>query len=246
MLNANEVFDISRTTEYTQAGKKGDLAAFSDVFRYKVLEMFGGWWFDADVLCIKDANEFSQLQHNRMVAGWQDNATVNGAVLYFSDQSLVNQLNNDVANFGFDFSWGAIGPELITSFVRLHNLQSEMQVTNIFYPVALSEFDLILRPDCAPECFARTQNAFTVHLWNEILRRYKIPKNMMPPKGSFLHSRFVQAVPELGKELCLSVASLDTLMSKRDNRISQRFKRLREKIKLLFGAGRKSDAELPN
>src|SRR5206468_3047474 len=32
---------------------KGSLAAFSDLFRYRLLLDQGGWWVDADVFCLK-------------------------------------------------------------------------------------------------------------------------------------------------------------------------------------------------
>ena len=37
-----------------QLGKgKGSLAAFSDLFRFKLLLDRGGWWVDADIFCLK-------------------------------------------------------------------------------------------------------------------------------------------------------------------------------------------------
>ena len=52
---------------------KGSYAGFSDIFRYKVLYEYGGWWADMDVTCLKplnfDAPYVFRTHHDLKVVG---------------------------------------------------------------------------------------------------------------------------------------------------------------------------------
>lgn len=64
LRNANEILPESSIFRYpknTYLGfGGGSFAGFSDVFRYKVLYEFGGWWTDMDVTCLKPLNEVTE------------------------------------------------------------------------------------------------------------------------------------------------------------------------------------------
>ena len=55
--DANLIIPESNVFKYSESGKidwgKGSYAGFSDVFRYKLLYEYGGWWIDMDVTCLK-------------------------------------------------------------------------------------------------------------------------------------------------------------------------------------------------
>lgn len=57
LKNANEILNETRVFRYKNTNKfghgKGSLAGFSDIFRYKLLYEFGGWWTDMDITCLK-------------------------------------------------------------------------------------------------------------------------------------------------------------------------------------------------
>lgn len=61
LRNANEILPESSIFRYpknTYLGfGGGSFAGFSDVFRYKVLYEYGGWWSDMDVTCLKPLQE---------------------------------------------------------------------------------------------------------------------------------------------------------------------------------------------
>jgi hypothetical protein len=63
LRNANEILPegaIFRYPKNTYLGfGGGSFAGFSDVFRYKVLYEYGGWWSDMDVTCLKQLKEVS-------------------------------------------------------------------------------------------------------------------------------------------------------------------------------------------
>ncbi|MCO5260548.1 MAG: hypothetical protein M9916_10425 [Crocinitomicaceae bacterium] len=58
--DANEIIPKEKVFKYSDKSKidwgKGSYAGFSDVFRYKLLYEYGGWWVDMDVTCFKPFN----------------------------------------------------------------------------------------------------------------------------------------------------------------------------------------------
>lgn len=57
LKNASEIIPKDYVFSYKSKNKfghgKGSYAGFSDIFRYKLLHEFGGWWVDMDVTCLK-------------------------------------------------------------------------------------------------------------------------------------------------------------------------------------------------
>jgi hypothetical protein len=59
LRDANQVISRNKIFRYPENGQidvefgKGSFAGFSDIFRYKLLYEFGGWYTDMDVTCLK-------------------------------------------------------------------------------------------------------------------------------------------------------------------------------------------------
>jgi len=57
LRDASEIIPSSKIFSYRFSDQfghgKGSYAGFSDIFRYKLLYMYGGWWVDMDVTCLK-------------------------------------------------------------------------------------------------------------------------------------------------------------------------------------------------
>ena len=51
IIPREKVFSYRHTNQFGHG--KGSYAGFSDIFRYKLLYMYGGWWTDMDVTCLK-------------------------------------------------------------------------------------------------------------------------------------------------------------------------------------------------
>jgi hypothetical protein len=60
VMDANSIFAEDKIFRYKYKDQyghgKGSLAGFSDIFRYKLLYEYGGWWVDMDVTCLKPLN----------------------------------------------------------------------------------------------------------------------------------------------------------------------------------------------
>jgi hypothetical protein len=57
LKDANEIIPTKEVFQYSNENQfghgKGSYAGFSDIFRYKLLYEYGGWWTDMDITCLK-------------------------------------------------------------------------------------------------------------------------------------------------------------------------------------------------
>ncbi len=213
IVDARLLADESEVLAYTQGGHAGSIAAFTDIFRYRVLQKQPGWWFDTDVVCLKDGAELEKLQAgvSGILVGEEAQGKLNGAVLYVGDTAAAAELERLANAKGFVFEWGDIGPQLITQYLADRPERVKVAPPSAFYPVHYLETAMLLRQEDADECQRRVQSSVCVHLWNEFLRRWEIPKNMLPPEGSFLHRLFTQLEMTVAADACLPPASFEAL-----------------------------------
>lgn len=54
IIPENKIFRYKYKNQYGHG--KGSLGGFSDIFRYKLLYEYGGWWTDMDITCLKPLN----------------------------------------------------------------------------------------------------------------------------------------------------------------------------------------------
>lgn len=210
--DAAEILPRSDLGKYTQGGMKANITAFSDAFRFTLLSKEPGWWLDADVICLRPAGDFTALASGKnIVCGREDNKTISVGVLHIPDASLQHTLLEELATSGTDFPWAYIGPGLLTRVLTRLNMQGVALPPQAFYPVSYLAPLLALHPDKTEEMDRLCQGAYTYHLWNEILRRLAIPKNILPPEGSWLHQQFIKALPEAAHLPCLELPTLKAL-----------------------------------
>lgn len=118
VLDANEIINGSKV--FIDAGGHKTYAGFSDLFRYTRLYNYGGTWLDLDVLLIGNINEkydddificseptFRFYMHPNC-----------GAIRFPKGDSLVEHMLNYSIETGNEFSFGQIGPRLITESLK--------------------------------------------------------------------------------------------------------------------------------
>jgi len=86
--------------------------------------------------------------------------------------------------------WGETGPMLLTALQPIHAALLPIAPRESAYAVGADEFQKFLLPEAREEIEARTANSTFVHLWNEMWRRAGVPKNIAPPRGSWLDRMF--------------------------------------------------------
>jgi hypothetical protein len=182
VCDATEIFSEKEFFVYSDGPGQGSPAAFSDLFRYKLLVDKGGWWVDTDVLCLT-----AEIPAYKRFFAFQDTTVVNGAVLYFQphDPIMIRCLA-EALSLGRKFRYGEIGPYLLTRVLRELGFLHLAQKAQICYPLFYTEVLDTLRPQMLLPISESLTGSLFLHLWNEGLRRYGISKKALPPKGSFL------------------------------------------------------------
>jgi hypothetical protein len=200
LKDARQILSEDHLYKYTQRGEKGNLAAFSDVFRFTLVHKNPGeWWIDSDVICLKNQIEFSKLKESRdIVIGWEgytpwvrnNSGKCNGAILSVPNEEVSNKMliaQKHICDTVPDIQWGGIGPNLLTQFVKKYKLENQVLNESFFYPVFWESAMLFNDPAYYKIIMEATKNSHTCHLWNEVLRIHKFDKNELPEKDSYLH-----------------------------------------------------------
>lgn len=196
--DANLVLPRNVNLKQEFAGKpesKALLASFSDYFRYKVVSMYGGWWFDTDCFCLKNVEEFKSVKEGRMIVSGKQNEDFNslhhigcGAFwmneiiskkLIVEFEEMINNVSGEVKAFGF------FGPEFFTNFVKAYNLYEDILPPKSFYAIHWDETDLTIYPENLQIALDRTKDSLLSHIYTTPFVEKNIDKNN-PIEGSFL------------------------------------------------------------
>ena len=176
LKNANELIDESELF----LNQRGSYAGFSDYFRYKVLNTFGGLYADTDVIALKEADELPEKEFLVSERGSNSNSekvNINGNVIYCPRPSKGNVI--DLAyvysrNFRKeDISWSEIGPSLLTAITTIYPRHSfEIHPPSFANPIPWW--------DCPKKLLMSgtklTKETFFIHCYNEMWRRHSVDK----------------------------------------------------------------------
>jgi len=169
-------------------------ALHSDLFRYAALHRFGGWYADLDMICLRG------LPAGKVYLARESGALVNGAVMKFPARSPVMAAALDESRARLpQTARGApmtsrllLGPDLVTTLVHDYALDHVLRPASRAYPIDFIDTPAMFDPRRRDELDERIADADFVHLWNEYWRRVRIPKDLGPPKGSFLDGLFAR------------------------------------------------------
>jgi hypothetical protein len=160
----------------------GSVAAFSDLFRYLLLERDGGWWVDTDVICLSDA-----IPDDEYVFAEQEPGLYNGAVLRAPAGSLfLRAARARAESVGAAARHMSIGPALVTELVAELGLEDRAWEPALVYPLGWRQALDVLDPRQVRTVEERCAGSLFLHVWNEILRVHNVLKTVRPPAGSFL------------------------------------------------------------
>jgi alpha 1,4-glycosyltransferase len=170
VLDANEILPSSRIFKYTGYDS---YAGFSNFFRYKLLCLKGGWWVDADTVCLK-AFEFQEpFVFASVMVPAADGACVPAVASCVFKAPPASAIMQSACAYcdavdPNELGWGQSGPELLRRLVPEFSLQEHVQPPETFCPLPWSQWDLQLEPGIA---WTFGEHTSAVHLWNELWRR---------------------------------------------------------------------------
>ena len=193
--DASEILPIDLLNKLNQNLQKANYSSFSNLFRYKLLDVYGGWWFDTDCFCQKNVKEFEKIIPNReYILGLERENYVGSAVMYFTDTKLLKYIEDKayelIKENNYRLKWGQIGPDLITDVVISKELIDNILDPTYFFPVPPNEVQKLFNPNIEKNEENAINSSFVCHTWNEMFRKYNINKTIYPPRNSYLFNQF--------------------------------------------------------
>ncbi len=161
---------------------------FSDLFRYRLFQRTDAIWVDSDMFLLRSFEQ--DLPTTLLARESEDNLC--GAIMRLSrdDPALSCLVERTEAVAGRELAWGETGPRLLTAVFGSRVLNASFG-PELFFPVHYDEFWKVFLPRYRTECEDLCRNATTLHLWNNVVGKVGVWKDVLPPPGSYLHEQFV-------------------------------------------------------
>jgi hypothetical protein len=183
--------DESLRRRYIVDGKPS-IAAFADMFRYRMIRQTGRCWVDSDILCLREPD----FAREPIVFGRQSEvrgeSVINNAVLKLppADPTLNELIEKAERAVDVDQTWGAIGPFLLTEIATRNGVDRLAREFHHFYPIDPDSFWKLFLPAYRDEVAEAARGATFLHLWGELIARSGYDRSACPPAGSFLADAF--------------------------------------------------------
>ena len=166
--DANEILPASAIFEYKD---RPSYAGFANFFRYKLLLERGGWWADADVVCLQPFDFPEDYVFSSEIITGKEVATSGIIKTPIGSEAMAHAWHVCQAKKPNKLVWGETGPRLMSEIVKKYRLDKYQKPYYIFCPI--SDWHKVLEPYVA----ALPEAAYAVHLWNEWWRVAKQDKN---------------------------------------------------------------------
>jgi hypothetical protein len=205
LKDAAEIIPASRIFKYKD---HDSYAGFANLFRYKLLLEKGGYWVDADMVCLKpfplrpDYVFASELVQKLAHAMWKRPYQIASCLIRTPIGSeIMNYCYSEAAKSDpTKLRWGETGPHLMTTAVQKFGMQPYVTPSYAFCPVNPWQWTQLISSLARGNSGMRTiakYSPYAVHLWHERWRRQKIDKNATFSPNSIyeqLKRRYLQEV----------------------------------------------------
>jgi len=177
VLDGDKILPASRIFTYRE---HQTYAGFSNFFRYKLLLEKGGWFVDADTICLKPFHFPSDFVFSS--EGLTGRQTANLGAIKAPPVSSVMEYcwNACEALDTAELKWSQCGPTLLSRAIESCSLRQYVQPPDVFCPIHFSEWKKLLDPTASCQFEDTT---YAVHLWNELWRREGQDKDSRHPQG---------------------------------------------------------------
>jgi hypothetical protein len=179
ILDKNEIFRYNN----------GSVSAFSNLFRFTLLDKKGGFWVDTDVICVRnfsfdeDIVIMSEPEHTR----YEQTFITSSVIKLPKDSDITREavrIQRDHKNkiLSGEIQWGS-GPLCVKTIVEKFNLEKYVEPWNTICSCSAPHANTIVVPNRKPHpniidnIKDIPKNMIAIHLWNEVWRRNGIDKN---------------------------------------------------------------------
>jgi hypothetical protein len=183
LRDAREIVSYESRGAFLYQGKP-DLAHFSDYFRYQMMVRSPHVWIDTDMLMLRPL-DFGPVAN---LFAKETEKSICNAILRIpsSDPALKEVIGRTERLMHTDLVWGATGPRLLNQVFGATAVLKQAHPPSSFFPIHYDAFWKPFLPECAQECADACRDAYTLHLWNNIVVQMGVWKELAPPEGSFL------------------------------------------------------------
>jgi hypothetical protein len=200
LSDAQEILPRDRVFLYKRGEGAGGVAGFSDLFRFRLLHTYGGWWVDTDVICLS-----KQISEPEIYLGWQDHRLLGTAIMRLPTGSeFALELYEAAERAGTDIRYGDIGPGLVTRLAKERGLSDQLARQEEIYPIRPVEALDILIPSKTEEVRRKIGTAPLLHIWNEMFGRAAMLSWVAPPLGCYVRELFARHEMPLDERHCYS------------------------------------------
>jgi len=158
--DGNEILPASLIFQYRD---RPSYSAFSNCFRYKLLLERGGWWADADTVCLRPFDFPEEYVVSSQKSGAGEIPNVGAIKVPRGSEAMAYAWNVCQMKNPTELVWGEIGPELMAKVVERYRLHDYVKPYYVFCPI---EWENLL----LPYVVGVPEGAYAIHLWNEMWR----------------------------------------------------------------------------
>lgn len=150
-------------------------AAFSDVFRYRMLAATDYIWADADTICLKPDWDFGEY----LFAYQEPFKVTNNILSYPKDSNLARKLIEE-SIYEEGKAYDNLGPVLLTRLVAELGLGGYVLPQETFNPLHWTEYALPYQVDKTEQVLSKCEGAHAVSLSNYLLKFYGYDRENFP------------------------------------------------------------------
>jgi mannosyltransferase OCH1-like enzyme len=166
--DANNILPSSAIFQYKN---RASYAGFADVFRFKLLYERGGWWADADMVCLRPFDFPDEYVFSSEMNTGKQLTNVGVIKAPPRSEAMAHAFRISEGKNPARIAWGEIGPQLMGEVVKSYGLDHYQKPFYTFCPI--SEWRKFVEPYVA----GIHPDAYAVHLWNEGWRLANQDKN---------------------------------------------------------------------
>jgi hypothetical protein len=169
-------------------------SAFSDMFRYKMIQKTGNVWVDADTLCMSSDWDFPDNIFASLEVGSHGTFVVGGVLSLPKDSKIVNYLVKTSIKYDKrKMVWSEIGPRLVNRAFHLFKYMKYAYPPEVFCGIKIHEFKFFWDPKKLKYILSLEGKSKSISLYNQMATRAKLNKNNFP-KGSpldYFYNKFI-------------------------------------------------------
>jgi hypothetical protein len=188
--DANEVIPFDEIFyHWNPLTGREDLGPFSDLFRFRLFQMRGGWWTDIDAVCLSSQIPEVESAWAREFPEFRPEDVGTSQLALGKGSELARALYEDclaLSRSGIERR-ESLGPILLTRTISERGLHRDnFGDTDRFYPLRYIEAFKLWLPDFAEEISRKTANAMFLPLYQSVAQSQGVDLACPPPEGSYL------------------------------------------------------------